>query len=71
MSISGQPIAIIKSGDRQLQFYKVKKFLSKYFSTADGVYELDDQYEYRYKKGGVYFYNFSNRSLRDRLTGPK
>lgn len=60
MSISGQPIAIIKSGDRQLQFYKVKKFLSKYFSTSDGVYELDDQYEYRYKKGGVYFYNFSN-----------
>ena len=44
MSISGQPIAIIKSGDRQLQFYKVKKFLSKYFSTSDGVYELDDQY---------------------------
>ena len=60
MSISGQPIAIIKSGDRQLQFFKIKKFLSKYFSTSDGVYELDDQYEYRYKKVGVYFYNFSN-----------
>ena len=65
MSISGQPIAIIKSGDRQLQFYKVKKFLSKYFSTADGVYELDDQYEYRYKKGGVIFTISLTQNLSD------
>jgi len=63
MKISKQPIAIIKSGDRQLQFVKVAKHSSKYFTTKDGkIFELDDEYEYRMHKGktGVYFYNFSN-----------
>ena len=63
MKISKQPIAIIKSGDRQLQFVKVSKHSSKYFTTKDGkIFELDDEYEYRLHKGktGVYFYNFSN-----------
>ena len=36
MKISKQPIAIIKSGDRQLQFVKVSKHSSKYFTTKDG-----------------------------------
>jgi len=58
--ISGKPIAIVKSGDRQLNFVKVNKFNSKYFATVDGVYELDDTYEYRFKKTGIYFYNFGN-----------
>ena len=59
--MSKQPIAIIKMGDRQVSFVKIKKYNSKYFTTRDGqTYELDDEYEYRYKKTGVYFYNFSN-----------
>lgn len=61
MKFSGKPIAIIKSGDRQLKFVKIKKFHSKYFYVKDvGVFELDDKYEYRYGKCPVYFYNFSN-----------
>lgn len=61
MKLSGTPCAIIKAGDRQIKFVKIAKFGSKYFSTKDGqVFELDDEYEYRYKKTGVYFYNFSN-----------
>ena len=48
-------------GDRQVSFVKINKYNSKYFTTRDGqTYELDDEYEYRYKKTGVYFYNFSN-----------
>jgi len=59
--MSKQPIAIIKMGDRQVSFVKINKYNSKYFTTKDGqTYELDDEYEYRYKKTGVYFYNFSN-----------
>ena len=48
-------------GDRNVSFVKINKYNSKYFTTKDGqTYELDDEYEYRYKKTGVYFYNFSN-----------
>ena len=54
-------VAIIKGGDRQLKFVKINKYNNKYFCAAgSGVYELDDQYEYRYFKTGVYFYNFNN-----------
>ena len=61
IKMSKQPIAIIKMGDRQVSFVKINKYNSKYFTTRDGqTYELDDEYEYRYKKTGVYFYNFSN-----------
>lgn len=61
MKYSGRPVAIIKTGDRQLRFVKIKKFHSKYFYVKDaGVFELDDSYEYRYGKCAVYFYNFSN-----------
>lgn len=61
MKMSKQPIAIIKMGDRGVTFVKINKYNSKYFTTKDGqTYELDDEYEYRYKKTGVYFYNFSN-----------
>ncbi len=61
LKLSGKPIAIIKQGDRQLQFVKVAKYNSKYFSTKDGkIFEIDDEYEYRYRKTGVYFYNFAN-----------
>ena len=61
IKMSKQPIAIIKMGDRQVSFVKINKYNSKYFTTKDGqTYELDDEYEYRYKKTGVYFYNFSN-----------
>lgn len=59
--MSKQPIAIIKMGDRQVSFVKINKYNSKYFTTKDGqTYELDDEYEYRFKKTGIYFYNFSN-----------
>jgi len=61
MKLSKKPIAIIKMGDRNVSFVKINKYNSKYFTTKDGqTYELDDEYEYRYKKTGVYFYNFSN-----------
>ena len=54
-------VAIIKGGDRQLKFCKIRKYNNKYFAVRDGgIYELDDQYEYRYFKTGVYFYNFNN-----------
>ena len=61
IKLSKKPIAIIKMGDRNVSFIKINKYNSKYFTTKDGqTYELDDEYEYRYKKTGVYFYNFSN-----------
>jgi hypothetical protein len=61
IKMSKQPIAIIKMGDRQVSFVKINKYNSKYFTTKDGqTYELDDEYEYRFKKTGIYFYNFSN-----------
>ena len=61
IKLSKQPIAVIKMGDRQVSFVKINKYNSKYFTTKDGqTYELDDEYEYRFKKTGVYFYNFSN-----------
>ena len=61
IKLSKKPIAIIKMGDRNVSFVKINKYNSKYFTTKDGqTYELDDEYEYRYKKTGVYFYNFSN-----------
>lgn len=60
IKIAGKPIAVIKSGDRQLQFVKVNKFHSKYFATKEGIYELDDEYSYQYSKTSIYFYNFSN-----------
>ena len=54
-------VAIIKGGDRQLKFVKIRKYNNKYFCVnGSGIYELDDQYEYRYYKTGVYFYNFNN-----------
>ena len=61
MKLSKKPIAIIKMGDRGVTFVKINKYNSKYFTTKEGqTYELDDEYEYRFKKTGVYFYNFSN-----------
>jgi len=61
MKWSGKPVAIIKTGDRQLRFVKIQKFHSKYFYVKDiGVFELDDSYEYRYGGCAVYFYNFAN-----------
>lgn len=61
ISKSNSPIAIIKTGDRQLEIVKISKIYSKYFVTrTGGVFELDDQYEYKFKKTGIYFYNFSN-----------
>ena len=54
-------VAIVKGGDRQLKFCKIRKYNNKYFCiNGSGIYELDDQYEYRYFKTGVYFYNFNN-----------
>lgn len=61
IKLSKKPIAIIKTGDRHISFVKINKYNSKYFTTKEGqTYELDDEYEYRYKKTGIYFYNFSN-----------
>ena len=54
-------VGIIKMGDRQLKFVKIKKYNNKYFCVnGSGIYEVDDQYEYRYFKTGVYFFNFNN-----------
>jgi hypothetical protein len=62
MKISSKPIAIIKSGDRQLQFVRITKYADKYFSTKDGqTFELDDEYEYRLRnKTSIYIYNHGN-----------
>ena len=61
IKISKKPIAIIKMGDRSLKFVKIKKTDAKYFTTKDGmVFEVDDEYEYRYRKTGIYFFNHSN-----------
>ena len=61
IKMSKKPIAIIKGGDRQLSFVKINSYNSKYFTTKDKkIFEIDDEYEYRFKKSGVYFYNFAN-----------
>ena len=61
IKLSKKPIGIIKLGDRNLKFIRINKTDAKYFTTKDGmVFELDDEYEYRFKKTGVYFYNHSN-----------
>lgn len=61
IGLSKNPIAIVKGGDRRLHFYKVQRFSDKYFALKDGlVLELDDRYEYRYKRTSIYIYNFSN-----------
>ena len=49
--MSKKPIAIIKGGDRQLSFVKINSYNSKYFTTKDKkIFEIDDEYEYRFKK---------------------
>ena len=62
MAVTGSPIAIIKSGDRQVSFIKINKYADKYFSTKDGqTFELDDEYEYRFRnKTSIYLYNHGN-----------
>ena len=61
IAFSKKPIAIIKTGDRQLAFIKINKFDVKYFAVKDlGIYELDDEYEYRYKNTSIYLYNHAN-----------
>lgn len=61
IKLSKKPIAIIKTGDRQLAFIKINKFDVKYFATKEfGIFELDDEYEYRYKNTSIYLYNHSN-----------
>jgi len=66
--MSKKPIAIIKMGDRSLQFVKINKTDAKYFTTKDGmVFEVDDEYEYRFNKTGIYFYNHANSKPLDLL----
>ena len=61
IKLSKKPIAIIKMGDRSIQFVKINKTDAKFFTTKGGmVFEVDDEYEYRYRKTGIYFYNHSN-----------
>ena len=57
---SNNPIAIIKTGDRDLQVIKIKKILGKFFITRFGVFELDSKFEYRVGKQAVYLYNQTN-----------
>ncbi len=55
-------------GDRSLQFVKINKTDAKYFTTKDGmVFEVDDEYEYRFNKTGIYFYNHANSKPLDLL----
>ena len=68
MKLSKKPIAVIKMGDRSIQFVKINKTDAKYFTTKDGmVFEVDDEYEYRFRKTGIYFYNHSNSKPLDLL----
>ncbi len=57
---SNKPIAIIKTGDRDLEIRKIKKILGKFFMTPYGVFELDSKYEYRIGKQAVYIFNATN-----------
>lgn len=57
---SNNPIAIIKTGDRDLEVRKIKKILGKFFMTPYGVFELDSRYEYRIGKQAVYIFNATN-----------
>lgn len=57
---SNNPIALIKTGDRDLQVVKIKKILGKFFITKYGVFELDSKYEYRVGKTAVYLFNSTN-----------
>jgi len=57
---SNSPIAIIKTGDRDLQVIKIKKILGKFFITKYGVFELDSKYEYRIGKQAIYLFNSTN-----------
>ena len=61
IKLSKKPIGIIKLGDRNIKFIRINKTDAIYITTKDGmVFELDDEYEYRYRKTGIYFYNHSN-----------
>lgn len=61
IKLTKKAVAVIKTGDRQLAFVKINKFDVKYFAVRElGVYELDDEYEYRYKNTSFYFYNYAN-----------
>ncbi len=57
---SNNPIAIIKTGDRDLEIRKIKKVLGRFFFTPYGCFELDSKYEYRYKKQSIYIFNSTN-----------
>ncbi len=57
---SNSPIAIIKTGDRDLEIRKIKKVLGKFFMTPYGVFELDSKYEYRIGKQAIYIFNATN-----------
>ncbi len=57
---SNSPIAIIKTGDRDLEVRKIHKILGKFFMTKYGVFELDSKYEYRIGKQAVYIFNATN-----------
>jgi len=57
---SNSPIAIIKTGDRDLEVRKIRKVLGKFFITPYGVFELDSKYEYRIGKQAVYIFNATN-----------
>ncbi len=57
---SNSPIAIIKTGDRDLQVIKIRKILGKFFITKYGVFELDSKFEYRVGKQAVYLFNATN-----------
>ena len=57
---SNSPIAIIKTGDRDLEVRKIKKVLGKFFITPYGVFALDSKYEYRIGKQAVYIFNATN-----------
>ena len=57
---SNRPIAIIKTGDRDLEIRKIKKVLGKFFMTPYGVFELDSKYEYRFGKQAIYLFNATN-----------
>ncbi|MDC0041960.1 HYR domain-containing protein [Candidatus Nitrosopelagicus sp.] len=61
MKLSKQPIAVMKAGDKQLKFIKMRIYNTKYWASKEhGIFEVDDTYEYRFKNTSVYFYNASN-----------
>ncbi len=54
------PIVFLKVGDRQIDVIGARRQQGKFFSTSEGVFELDAECEYKLMGNAIYFYNLYN-----------